>query len=649
MSYINFDKSCLAHLNCALTKEIVRSNRAGTFACNTIIGCNTRKYHGLLICTQPTIDDGYHVLLSSIDETIIQNNSEFNLGIHKFPGNVYYPKGHKYCSDFNTDFIPIITYTVGGVVLTKERLLTESDDRFLTRYTLVEAHSPTTLKFKPFLAYRNIHNLSKANVYVDTKYANIPNGIKLRMYTGYSYVHFQFSKQAEYTHIPDWYYNIEYDEERERGYEYHEDLYVPGYFELPIKKGESIILSTGLEEINPTTLTRAFNNEIKKRTPRNSFENCLKNSAEQFVVRREKQTKIIAGYPWFGAWGRDTFISLPGLTSCLGDNKTCKDVLDTMVSQMNGPLFPNVIGFNQSSYNTADASLWFFWALQQYAKYSRTRHKIWKEYGKEMKIILNGFKDGTDFNIKMQDNGLIYAGEPGRSVTWMDAVVAGKPVTPRIGLPVEINALWYNAVMFSLEVAGLAEDLSFVNEWEPIADMISESFLNTFWNKERGYLADYVNGDYKDWSVRPNQVFACSLQYTALDKEKRKSVLNIINRQLMTTRGLRTLSPKHPDYKGSCVGDQTTRDMAYHQGTVWPWLAGHYVEAFLRIYKKIGVEIVKAIYNKFEETMFEHGIGSISEIYDGNPPHTPRGAISQAWSVAEIIRMKKLIEEYDKK
>lgn len=649
MSYVHFDKGCLANLNCALSKEIVRSNRAGTFACNTIIGCNTRKYHGLLITPQPSIDDGYHVLLSNFDETIIQNNTEFNLGIHKFPGNVFYPKGHKYCTDFNTDVIPIIEYRVGGVVFTKERILKDEDDRIMIRYTLKDAHSPTTLKIKPFLAYRNVHNLSKANVYVDTKYTNIPNGVKMRMYTGYSYLNFQFSKQAEYVHIPDWYYNIEYDQERERGYEFNEDLYVPGYFEMPIKKGESIIVSIGIDEINPANLTRMFNHSVKIRIPRNNFENCLRNAAQQFIIKRDKKTRIIAGFPWFGPWGRDTFIALPGLTLALGDNKTCKDVIDTMLSNMNGPLFPNVMGNEKSSYNSADAPLWFFWALQQYAKSSRTRHQIWKEYGKEMKTILNGFKDGTEFNINMLDNGLIYAGELGRAVTWMDAIVDAKPVTPRIGLAVELNALWYNAIMFSLEVAGLAEDMYFVQQWEPIADRIAESFVNIFWNESKGYLADYVNGEFKDWAVRPNQVIACSMQYTPLKDEMIKSVLNIVGKELLTPRGLRTLSPKHPDYKGSCYGDQRTRDLAYHQGTVWPWLSGHYAEAYLRMYKKNGIDFVQKLYDDFEPVMFEHAVGTISEIYDGDPPYNPRGAVSQAWSVAEVIRMKKLIDEYSKK
>ena len=649
MSYINFDKSCLANLNCALSKEIVRTNRAGSFACNTVIGCNTRKYHGLLICPQPTIDDGHHVLLSAIDETIIQNKTEFNLGIHKFAGNVFNPKGHKYCTDFNTDIIPLLTYQVGGVVFTKDRILADQDDRLLIRYTLKEANSPTVLRLRPFLAFRNVHHLSKANVFVETKYTTIPHGIKLRMYTGYSYLHMQISKEAEYIHMPDWYYNFEYDEERERGYEFHEDLYVPGYFELPIKKGESIILSIGLDEINPASLTRIFNAEVKKRTPRNNFENCLINAAQQFIVKREKRTKIIAGYPWFGPWGRDTFISLPGLTVALGDTKTCKEVLDTMITQMNGPLFPNIIGNEKSSFNSADASLWFFWALQQYAKHSRTRHQIWKEYGKQMKVILNGFKDGSEFNIMMQDNGLIYAGQVGRALTWMDAVVEGKPVTPRIGSPVEINALWYNAVMFSLEVAGLAEDLYFVKQWEPIAELVSTSFINTFWDESKGYLADYVNGDYKDWAVRPNQVIACSLQYSPLESGMIKSVLSVVEKELLTSRGLRSLSPKHPDYKGVCVGDQKTRDLAYHQGTVWPWLSGHFAEGYLKIYKKDGLKLVKKMYEGFEETMFEHGIGTVSEIYDGDPPHKARGSISQAWSVSEVIRIKKLIDEYSKK
>lgn len=648
MGYIEFDKNELVNLEYSLSKELVRSNRAGAYASTTIIGCNTRKYHGLLIAPQPAIDGERHALLSTFDETIIQHEKEFNLALHKYPGAHYSPKGHKYIRDLTANPIPRITYRVGGVILTKETLLSQEDDRVLIRYTLVDAHSKTYLRFRPFLAFRNIHQLSKSNVFVDRKYSEIENGIKVRMYQGYSHLNIQFSKKVEYTHVPDWYYNIEYIEEQRRGYDYTEDLYVPGFFELPIKKGESIVISAGTSDINSSGLSKLFTKEENKRIPRDSFYNCLVNSAQQFVVRRGKKTEILAGFPWFGRWGRDTFIALPGLTLEIGDKKTCKDVIDTMVSELKGPLFPNIGSEEGVALNSVDAPLWFFWSLQQYAKHASSPAKIWKDYGQKMKMILTGYRDGTEFNIKMQENGLIYAGEPGKALTWMDAVVYGKPVTPRIGMPVEINALWYNAVMFSLEAAKKANDEAFINEWMQIPEKIEQSFNQLFWTEERGgYLADFVNGDYKDIAVRPNQIIAASLPYSPIDDEKKKKILDIIIKELLTPRGLRTLTPNHPEYKGVYSGNQEERDSAYHQGTVWPWLFGHFAEAYLKIHQKNGVYFIKSLYEGFDDVMREHGIGNISEIYDGDPPHTARGAISQAWSTSELLRVRNLLRNYE--
>ena len=647
MSYIKFDRSQLVNLEYSLNRELLRANRAGSYASSTIINCNTRKYHGMLVAPQPGIDNENHVLLSSLDETVIQMDAEFNLGIHNYPGGIYNPKGHRYIVDFETEPIPRQTYKVGGVLLTKEMIFTSNEDRMIIKYTLEEAHSPTKLRLKPFLAFRNVHQLSHENIFADKKYEKVPNGIKVRMYQGYTDLFMQLSVKNEYTHVPTWYYNIEYRQEMERGYDYQEDLYIPGFFEVEIKKGESIYFQAGTKEINPVSLKRAFSAELLKRIPRNNFDNCLINSAQQFIVKRGNKTEITAGFPWFGRWGRDTFIALPGLTLLTGDVKTCKSVIDTMIADLNGPLFPNVGSGNSSSYNSVDASLWFFWALQQYADFSKNKKQIWQEYGRKMKLILDGYRKGTLYNIRMLENGLLYAGEPGKALTWMDAIVHGKPVTPRIGLAVEVNALWYNAIMFSLEVAKLGGDSEFINKWTQIADHIPAAFIATFWNKEKGYLADYVDGEYKDWSVRPNMVFVSSLPFTLVEEEIRKQVLSVVKRELLTSRGLRTLTPKNPAYKGAYFGNQAERDLAYHQGTVWPWLLGHFAEGYLKLHGNSGLSFIKSLYKGFEPVMTEHGIGTISEIYDGDPPHFARGAISQAWSVAELLRINWLIKKYD--
>ena len=647
MNYITFEKKQLVNLEYSLTKEIIRTSREGAYSSSTIINCNTRKYHGLLVMPQPAIDEGNHVLLSSFDETIIQHNAEFNLGIHKYQGEVYSPKGHKYLKDFTADPIPKLSYGVGGVQLTKEMLFSNKDGRIIIKYTLEDAHSPTRIRFKPFLAFRNIHALTRSNYDVDTRYEAIDNGIKLRMYRGYSYLHLQFSKKPEYVHVPDWYYNIEYSKERRRGYSYLEDLYVPGYFEMSIEKGESIYFSAGIEPIAPTSLSRIFKSEINKKTPRDSFENCLINAAQQFIVKRGKKMEIISGYPWFGRWGRDTFVALPGLTLVTGEYKTAKAIVDTMVQELKGPLFPNMGIGEKAIYNSADTPLWFFWALQQYGKYTRTTAQLWREYGKYMKAILYGYREGTSYNIKLHDNNLIFSGEQGYAVTWMDAVVDGKPVTPRIGYCVEINALWYNALMFALQLAKQADDHVFIQDWQAHADGFPQAFIQNFWNETRGYLADYTNGDYKDFSVRPNQVLATSLPFSPLPEEMRNSILERVKSELLTPRGLRSLAPKNVLYKGVYEGNQSERDHAYHQGSVHPWLLGHFVEGYLAIHGESALEKVEEIYLGFESEMTEHGIGTISEVYDGDPPNKGAGAISQAWCVAEVLRIGSLIKQYE--
>jgi predicted glycogen debranching enzyme len=645
MSYIQFDKQQLINLEYSLKRELIRSNRAGGYASKTLVGCNTRKYHGLLVLPQPAIDDDNHVLLANLDETVIQHDASFNLGIHKFPGGVYQPKGHKYLREFNAEPIPSSVYRVGGVVLRKEIIFSSNEDRLLIRYTLEEAHSPTTLRLTPLLAFRNVHSLTRANVNIEKKYSKIKNGVKMRMYTGYSYLHLQTSKQSEYTHVPDWYYNIEYQEEQERGYEYQEDLYTPGFFEFRIRKGESVIFSAGIKEAEPRLLKRKFTNEVKNRIPRDNFENCLVNSAEQFIVKQGKKAEIMAGFPWFGRWGRDTFISVPGLLLVTGQPKLAKAVIDTMVSELKGPLFPDYGKGDETVYNAMDTSLWFFWALQQYVAETGSGEKIWKGYGRKMKMILNGFREGETVHVRMVENGLLSQGAPGLALTWMDAFVDGKPVTPRTGLAVEVNALWYNAIMFSLEMAELGGEKKFVKEWRSVAESLPAAFIETFWDEESQYLADTVHDGKKDLSVKPNMVFAASLPYTMLDESKRMQVLEVVKRELLTPKGLRTLSPKNIAYKGRYEGGYKSREEAYHQGSAFPWLLGHYCEGYLKIYGESGKVFIREIYEGFEEEMSRHGIGTISEVYDGDPPHLPGGAISQAWSVAELLRIGRMLNK----
>ncbi|MDA3944645.1 MAG: glycogen debranching enzyme N-terminal domain-containing protein [Bacteroidetes bacterium] len=648
MSYISFEKSQLVNLEFALQHELLRSNRSGGYSSTSIAGCNTRKYHGLLVVPQPWLDQDNHVLLSALDETIIQHDEAFNFGVRMYPNGHFEPRGHKYLREFTAEPIPKITYRVGGVVLSKEMLFAENESRVLIRYTLLDAHSKTTLRLKPFLAFRNVHELTRANYDANTKYTPLANGACWQMYSGYSPLHFQLSKNADYIHVPDWYYNVEYIREKERGFPYQEDLFVPGFFDIQLKKGESILVSAGLEEKDPTQFKRQFNAEIKKRVPRDNFENCLINAAEQFIVKSANKNALMAGFPWFGTWGRDTFIALPGITLSRNDESGFKAVIDTMIAGMNGPLFPNFNRRNEAKYAAADAPLWFFWTLQQYILMAgKDKTSIWKLYKKTLITILDGYRAGTAYNIHMQDDGLIYAGEAGVALTWMDVVSDGKPVSPRIGLAIEINALWYNAVCFALELAEAAGDRSFIKSWKLIPDTIKNTFVTTFWDAEKQSAADVVFEGKKDFTVRPNMLFAVSLPYSPLEDEVKAKILKTVKSELLTERGLRSLSPKNPNYKGLLVGNQKDRDMAYHQGTVFPWLIDHFAEAWLKIHGKGGLTLIEEIYHNFEAVMFEAGIGAVSEVYDGDPPHESRGAISQAWSVAAILRLKFLLKQYD--
>lgn len=648
MSYINFDRHQLVNLEYSLNKELLRANRSGSYLCSSLNHCNTRKYHGLLVCPVPNIDEEKHVLLSAIDESIEQHGEQFNLGLHQFSGKNFNPKGHKYLRQYELSPLPKKTYNVGGVIFTRESLFATNKNCVIIKYTLEEAHSKTKLTIKPFLAFRNVHQLSKANSSVNTSYETVSNGIQTRMYESYPHLFMQFSKKADYLHYPDWYYNIEYQKEMDRGYDCCEDLYVPGTFSVAIKKGESVYFSVGLEEIeNPsTTLKKLFSDEMKSRIPRNSFEGCLKNAARTFFIKNGEHTQMISGYPWFGSHSRDTFIALPGLTLAIGDKKLCKEVLDSSLSELNQGWFPDRFATKEKTYHSMDVPLWFFWALQNYAYQTDTVNKIWKEYGKAMVSILKMYKNGSHHSVHMLPNGLIYGGSSEQACTWMNAMVDGIPVTPRTGMAVEVNALWYNAVMFAIETAQLAKDNAFVKEWKPLADHFPEVFKETFWSKEKGYLADYVVGDYKDFSVRPNQIIATGLPYAPISNKISQLVLEKIRQELLTPRGLRTLSPNHENYKPIYEGNAYHRDLAYHQGTVWVWLLQFFAEGYLNIYDSSKLEYIEKLYRGFEQTITEYCVGSIAEIYDADPPHRPKGAISQASSVGALLRIHQLIDDY---
>ena len=643
MAGLRFDKKELGNLEYSLQREMLSTDRAGGYMCTTIVCCNTRKYHGLMVCPINNDDENNYVLLSSIDETVIQHDQSFNLAIHRFPG-IYEPRGHKYIVDFNYTPTPTITYRVGGVLLKKEMLWIHSKAQLLLRYTLLEAKSQTKLRLRPFLAFRNRHELSHANMFADSHSYPVPGGVRNRLYETFPYLYMQTNVDAEFLSSPGWYYNFEYAEEYKRGYPSHEDLLTTGCFETEITKNRSVIFSASLDMIDHTNLDQVFDEELARRSNKTDLLSCLRHSARQFIVRHNDRTEVVAGYPWFGRWGRDTFISLPGITLTRGDVESCKDVIDTMTRQIQNGLFPNM----GTAYNSVDAPLWFFWTLHELEKYVG-KEEIWRRYGPNMRDILGAYRKGIGKDIKVDDNGLVWASNPTHAMTWMDAVVNGKPVTGRDGYQVEINALWYNAICYMLDLSETFHDDKFVKEWGKMPDIIKKNFIDLFWIKRGDYLADYVDSNGANNFIRPNQIIACSLPYSMLSDSQKIDVINIVRRHLLTPRGLRTLSPSNPFYKGFYEGDQPTRDNAYHQGTVWPWLLEHYVKANFDIQGTGYISEAEDLLYGFSDEISSYGIGSIAEIYDGDPPFSPKGAISQAWSVGAILRIHQMIEEYKNK
>ena len=645
MSYLKFEKALMTNLQESLPKELLRTNRSGAYSCSTIVDCNTRKYHGLLVVPVPELDDDNHVLLSSLDVTVVQHGAEFNLGLHKYQGNNYSPMGHKYIREFDCDKVPTTLYRVGGVVLKKEVVFQHYENRILIRYTLVDGHSATTLRFRPFLAFRSVRQFTHENSTASRDYSGVDNGIKTCMYAGYPDLYMQFSKKNEFKFCPDWYRGVEYPKEQERGYASNEDLYVPGYFEMGIKKGETIVFAASTSEIKTSSLKKLFEEEVDERSPRDNFFHCLVNAAHQFHRREKNDDRyILAGYPWFKCRARDTFISLPGLTLSIEENDYFELVMKTAMRGYYEFMEGKPLTVHITEIEMPDVPLWAIWALQQYAK-ETSKEECYKKYGQFIKDVIHFIQDNKHPNLKLMENGLLYTDGKDKAVTWMNSTANGRPVVPRTGYIVEFNALWYNALCFCASLAEIAGDEASQQKLLASAEITKKSFVDTFLN-EYGYLYDYVDGNMMDWSVRPNMIFPVAFDYSPLSQDQKKKVLDICTRELLTPKGLRSLSPKSGGYNPIYVGLQTQRDYAYHQGTAWPWLGGFYMEASLKLYKRTRLSFIERQMVGYEDEMSYHCLGTISELFDGNPPFSGRGATSFAMNVAEILRALELLDKY---
>lgn len=645
MGYLKFEKALMTNLQDSLPRELLRTNRSGAYSCSTIVDCNTRKYHGLLVVSVPELDNENHVLLSSLDPTVIQHGAAFNLGLHKYHGGNYSPNGHKYIREFDCDKVPTTVYRVGNAVLKKEVVLQCYEERILVRYTLLEGQGTTLLQFRPFLAFRSVREFTHENAAINREYHNIENGIATCLYEGYPQLFMQFSKDNEFHYEPYWYRGLEYPKEQARGYYSDEDLYVPGYFEMKIKKGESIVFSGSTSEIKTSTLKRIFDDEVDLRPPRDNFFHCLVNAAHQFHNRKRNDDRyILAGYPWFKCRARDQFIALPGLTLSIEEQDYFELVMETAERGLrefmqNEPLTVEIQEIEQP-----DVILWCIWAIQQYAK-EAGKESCLKLYGDFLRDMIAYIENGKHPNLFLHTNGLLYAEGKNKAITWMNGMVDGKPVNPRSGYIVEFNALWYNDIKFVAWLFSDTSETEYAAHLEEMASLCKDAFVATFLNNY-GYLYDYVDGNMVDWSVRPNMILAAAVDYSPLEQSQRKSVLDICTRELLTPKGLRSLSPKSGGYTPVCVGDQDHRNRVYHQGTAWPWLGGFYLEACLKLYKRTRLSFVERQLIGYEDEVMSHCLGTIPEYFDGNPPYSGRGAISFAMNVGEVLRTLALLEKY---
>ena len=641
MAFLKFNKSELVNLEYSLKREILVASKTGAYCNTSIVTCNTRRYHGLLAVPVDRFGGGKYLLLSSLDESLLMNGRQFNLGIHCY-GDVYEPRGHKYIIDFDADPEPKITYKIGEIIFTKTILMVPDNDQVLIRYDLVEAPMKTTLILKPFLAFRSVHSLTKQNQEADTTCREIDGGVSFRMYEGFPDLNLQLSGKASFRYMPYWYNGITYSDELRRGFECKEDLFVPGTFQTDLKPGDSIVFSASVKEENVKQLKRRFTDIVRRHGEIKSFHDLLVHDADLLKCNRNGHERINAGFSWLETGLlRETVISLPGLTLYAGDDGTeFEEILDNLVSEEQDRLLRRT--------TQVEAPLRLTDTIQQYILFTGEEKRIWEKYGKLLKAIIDSYAPGKRKEIAMHPNGLLWAEMDRVALSWMNAYVDGHPVTERAGYQVETNAFWYNALCFALDMEKKygPKKSAFATRWSHVRDLVKENYQAVFWNQEAGYLADYVDNNGQNMDVRPNQLFAICLDYSPVDDEVKSEVISVVNNELVTSRGIRTLSPRNPKYRGVYEGSQRDRDLAYHQGCAFPSLLGPYIDV---CFKMVGPSFYKKaeyLVEGFFADISKHGVGAFSELYDGDPPHEAHGAISSACSTAALLRVYYLMQKY---
>lgn len=642
MAFLKFNKSELVNLSYSLKREIICANKTGAYCNTSIVTCNTRRYHGLLAVPIDAFGGKKHLLLSSLDESLILNGKRFNLGIHCY-GSVYEPRGHKYIIDFEADPVPKITYRVGEIVFTKSILLVPDSDQVMIRFELVNAPAKVKLLLTPFLAFRDIHALTDENPNARTEGWEIPNGMAFNLYDGFPDLNMQFNtKDVSFETAPCWYKGITYSDEYRRGFACKEDLYVPGHFETEMKPGDAIVFSASVAIANPSGLKRKFDSFVAKAAKITTYHEQLVHCADLLKQDRGGHKMITAGFSWlYTGLLRETLEALPGLTLYAnGDKAEFEEILDNLIADNQERLFHRT--------TQVEAPLRLAGALGRYIEYGADPKAVWKKYGPTVKGILESYLPGRRVEVAMQPNGLLWAQLDHWALSWMNTYVDGNPVTERAGYQVETNAMWFQSVLFAvtMERKYSPSDSAFLKEWSHILDLIRENFQNTFWNARAGYLADYVDNAGQHLEVRPNMLYALVGEDIPVEPEIAQRVLQVIDNELVTRRGIRTLSPRHSEYKGVYEGSQTDRDLAYYNGCCLTSLLGPYCEVCFKMKGAAFLNKAQWLVNGFYEDLNKHGVGAFSELYDGDPPHEPHGAISSALSTAALLEVEYLKNKY---
>ena len=642
MAFLKFNKSELVNLSYSLKREIICANKTGAYCNTSIVTCNTRRYHGLLAVPIDAFGGKKHLLLSSLDESLILNGKRFNLGIHCY-GSVYEPRGHKYIIDFEADPVPKITYRVGEIVFTKSILLVPDSDQVMIRFELVNAPAKVKLLLSPFLAFRDIHALTDENPNARTEGWEIPNGVAFNLYEGFPDLNMQFNtKDVSFATAPCWYKGITYSDEYRRGFACKEDLYVPGRFETEMKPGDAIVFSASVALANPSGLKRKFDFYVAKAAKITSAHEQLVHCADLLKQDRGGHKMITAGFSWlYTGLLRETLEALPGLTLYAnGDKAEFEEILDNLIADNQERLFHRT--------TQVEAPLRLADTLGRYIGFGADPKAVWKKYGPTVKGIIESYLPGRRVEVAMQPNGLLWAQLDHWALSWMNTYVDGNPVTERAGYQVETNAMWFQSVLFAvtMEREYSPSDSAFLKEWSHILDLIRENFQNTFWNARAGYLADYVDNAGQHLEVRPNMLYALVGEDIPVEPEIARRVLQVIDNELVTRRGIRTLSPRHSEYKGVYEGSQTDRDLAYYNGCCLTSLLGPYCEVCFKMKGAAFLNKAQWLVNGFYEDLNKHGVGAFSELYDGDPPHEPHGAISSALSTAALLEVEYLKNKY---